>query len=85
MAKLESTITRDKLKANEEVCVIVRTILAMYKSLGLTVIAEGVKTAEQHSFLLQYGCERYQGHLYGKPLPIASVKLERHEASYTAA
>ena len=73
------------LGQDAEDATIVRTILAMCKSLGLTVIAEGVETAEQHSFLLQYGCERYQGHLYGKAVPIASFKLERHEASYTSA
>jgi len=34
---------------------------------------------------IKYGCERYQGHLYGKAVPISSFKLERHEASYTSA
>jgi len=49
---------------------IVRTIIAMAQSMYLSVIAEGVETQEQMELLLNNGCRRYQGFLFGKPMPI---------------
>lgn len=49
---------------------IVRAIVAMTRTLELQVIAEGVETDEQKTFLINHGCERFQGHLFSKPLPI---------------
>lgn len=49
---------------------IVRTIIAMAQSMYLSVIAEGVETQAQMELLLNNGCRRYQGFLFGKPMPI---------------
>jgi EAL domain-containing protein (putative c-di-GMP-specific phosphodiesterase class I) len=49
---------------------IVRTILALAKSLDLEVVAEGVETAGQLGFLRLHGCEGFQGYLFGKPVPV---------------
>ncbi len=48
---------------------VVKTILAMAKSLDMLTIAEGVETAEQAAYLLQLGCARAQGYYFGKPVP----------------
>jgi len=43
----------------------------MAKHLGLSVIAEGVETAEQLQFLNDKHCKGYQGYFLGKPVPEA--------------
>jgi len=40
----------------------------MADSLGLTVIAEGVETLEQKSFLINYQCNQHQGYYYSRPI-----------------
>ena len=47
---------------------IVRAIVAMASSLGLTVVAEGVETAAHESTLQDLGCEWMQGYYYAKPM-----------------
>ncbi|MBL6432272.1 MAG: EAL domain-containing protein [Alphaproteobacteria bacterium] len=47
--------------------VIVRSIVDLAHSLGMTVIAEGVETAAQLAFLRACGCDFVQGYLIGRP------------------
>lgn len=49
---------------------IVKAVLGLGRGLELPVIAEGVETSEQLSFLAREHCESVQGFLIGRPLPI---------------
>jgi len=54
----------------------VRTIIEMGRSLRLQVLAEGIETEEQRSFLRACGCQFGQGRLFGEPVS-ADEFLER--------
>lgn len=46
---------------------IIRAIVAIGRSLGLSVVAEGVETEKQHHMVIAEGCSQAQGYLYGRP------------------
>lgn len=47
---------------------LLRSIIQLGKSLGMTVLAEGVETKAQFEFLQQNGCDQIQGYYYSRPL-----------------
>ncbi len=54
--------------------VIVRTVIDLARSLGMTVTAEGVTSERQHQYLAAKGCHEMQGHLFARPLPIEALQ-----------
>ena len=62
---------------------IVRSIVVLARELGKSVVAEGVETPEDATFLRSIGCEYAQGFYYGEPMSEGAV-IEALEAIHKA-
>lgn len=71
--KIDQSFVRD-ISSDPSDRAIVSTIIAMANNLNLRVIAEGVETIEQHQFLLNEGCNEFQGYYFGKPMKISDFE-----------
>jgi diguanylate cyclase (GGDEF)-like protein/PAS domain S-box-containing protein len=58
------------LERSPQSSAIVRAVISLGRGLDLPVIAEGVETEDQRSFLLREACSAIQGFLIGRPLPV---------------
>ncbi|MDD5287057.1 MAG: EAL domain-containing protein [Desulfuromonadaceae bacterium] len=61
-----------QMDRNSNDVVIVRSVIELAHNLGLKVTAEGIETKETYDMLEQLGCDRGQGYLMSRPLPIAA-------------
>jgi diguanylate cyclase len=52
---------------------IIHSVVALGRSLGMTVHAEGVETLEHHIFLRAAGCHHFQGYYFGRPMPKIAI------------
>lgn len=83
--KVDQSFVRG-LPSDRESLAIVRAIVALAKTLGFSVIAEGVETLEQAQLVQSLECEMLQGYYVSKPVPAEDIPalLARHWAMETA-
>jgi diguanylate cyclase (GGDEF)-like protein/PAS domain S-box-containing protein len=53
---------------------IVESTIALAKSLGLSVIAEGVESRTHKNWLARHGCYAFQGYLFGRPMAVKEIE-----------
>jgi EAL domain-containing protein (putative c-di-GMP-specific phosphodiesterase class I) len=70
--KLDKRLVED-ISGSARDRVVVRSVIDMSRSLGLSVVAEGVETREQLALLAQEGCATFQGYLCAPPLTTAAL------------
>ncbi len=71
--KVDRSFIRE-LQTDEEDRAITQAIITMAKTLGLTVVAEGVETAEQQTFLSNHACDEIQGYYFSRPIPCSDFE-----------
>lgn len=68
--KIDSSFVKD-IATRQDALAIATTVIAMARSLQMTVVAEGVESQEQLRLLTEHGCTRAQGHFISPPLDAA--------------
>ncbi|QGU17019.1 EAL domain-containing protein [Leclercia sp. 119287] len=76
--KIDRAFVKD-LNGEGDDATIVSAIVALAKTLNLKVVAEGVETQEQQTFLTELGCNTLQGYLLGKPVSAQTIKALSHD------
>ncbi|MFS0820383.1 EAL domain-containing protein [Bacillus sp. 1P02SD] len=66
--KIDQSFIKHIAKTNN-VETIIKSLIFMAKGLNMNVVAEGVETIEQLSFLRQQECQEIQGYIFSKPVP----------------
>lgn len=66
--KIDRSFVRD-LAADDADAAVINAIIAMARSLGILVVAEGVETEQQQRYLQQRACDQAQGFLYSIAVP----------------
>ncbi|MGH8452116.1 putative bifunctional diguanylate cyclase/phosphodiesterase [Pseudomonas sp.] len=82
--KIDRGFVRD-LEHDSDDAAIVSAIVALGQALGLRIVAEGVETDVQQSFLTRLGCNSLQGYLLGHPLPADGFMADIQRAEDAAA
>jgi EAL domain-containing protein (putative c-di-GMP-specific phosphodiesterase class I) len=70
--KIDRTFVHD-VTTDEPAAAIVSYVINLAHSMRLNVVAEGVETDEQYSFLRLYACDLLQGFLFSRPLPAGAA------------
>jgi EAL domain-containing protein (putative c-di-GMP-specific phosphodiesterase class I) len=71
--KIDQSFVRD-ITTDASDAIMVKTIIDMAKNFGLNVIAEGIETQSQQTFLADNGCMAYQGYFFSKPVPLEAFE-----------
>ncbi|WP_084166392.1 putative bifunctional diguanylate cyclase/phosphodiesterase [Stutzerimonas azotifigens] len=71
--KVDKAFVREMSLGSED-SVIVSAIVALAKALDLSIVAEGVETAEQQRFLTELGCDTLQGYLLDRPMTVEQIR-----------
>ncbi|MBB5192601.1 diguanylate cyclase (GGDEF)-like protein/PAS domain S-box-containing protein [Silvimonas terrae] len=73
--KIDSSFIKDVIHKPSS-AVLVQSIIAMAHGMGMTVVAEGVETAEQAGWLKAIGCDMGQGYHWGKAVPAGEFEVK---------
>ncbi|RJF85633.1 putative bifunctional diguanylate cyclase/phosphodiesterase [Sphingomonas cavernae] len=83
--KIDRSFVQGAAKNSAESLAIIRAVVAMADSLGMSTTAEGAETEEEFEMIRQLGCRKVQGYLFGKPMPAEEARQLLAKASRSRA
>jgi EAL domain-containing protein (putative c-di-GMP-specific phosphodiesterase class I) len=66
--KIDRSFVQGAAKNVPEALAIIRAVVAMADSLGISTTAEGVETDAEYQLVCRLGCRKVQGYLFGRPM-----------------
>jgi diguanylate cyclase (GGDEF)-like protein len=72
--KVDRSFVQGAAKNAPESLAIIRAVVAMADSLGMSTTAEGVETDEECQMINRLGCRKIQGYLFGRPMPASEAR-----------
>ncbi|MET0221127.1 MAG: EAL domain-containing protein [Tardiphaga sp.] len=81
--KLDQSFVR-RISDDPAARAIVRTVLALGRTLDTPVLAEGIETEAEWQFLQSEGCDKGQGYLFARPVPLAMLPATAEQAMHVA-
>ncbi len=72
--KVDRSFVQGAAQNSPESLAIVRAVVAMADSLGMTTTAEGVENQEEADMIRRMGCTKIQGYHFGRPMPAVEVR-----------
>jgi EAL domain-containing protein (putative c-di-GMP-specific phosphodiesterase class I) len=70
--KIDRSFIRDSAHADDDMD-LTEAIVAMGRTLSLTVVAQGVETKEQADYVRSNACDEFQGYYFNRPLPAEQI------------
>ncbi len=70
--KIDQSFVRDAIDDPKDLAIVTAVVIAS-RMLGVTVIAEGVETAEHAELLTKIGCSHLQGYFFSRPIPAEDI------------
>ncbi len=72
--KVDRSFVQGAAQANAESVAIIRAVVAMADSLGMTTTAEGVENGDEADMIRAFGCTKIQGYHFGRPMPATEAR-----------
>ncbi len=79
--KVDRTFVQGAAQGAAESVAIIRAVVAMADSLGMSTTAEGVETSDEAALIRDLGCTKIQGYYFGRPMPSGEALDVVHRAS----
>ncbi|WP_091143917.1 bifunctional diguanylate cyclase/phosphodiesterase [Novosphingobium sp. CF614] len=82
--KVDRSFVHGAATGNPESLAIIRAVVAMAESLGMSTTAEGAETEKEVEVIRKLGCRRIQGYFFGRPMPAKEAEALFRSPLYLA-